>query len=329
MNDLISVIVPVYNVEPYLRKCADSILAQTYTNLEVILVDDGSPDNCGAICDEYAARDERVRVIHKENGGLSDARNAGLNIMNGSYVAFVDSDDWIEPEMYERLMSIMHRYHADMAFGGVTDDCIREGQYVSVKTSDYGETPCAEDAIAAMRRYFYGSWAAWDKLYRADLFRTIRYPVGEINEDEAIVLQLLDQCERVCYTNEVFYHYIHRESGESITSSGFSKKKLAWQRHCRDNLAFVRAKYPELETAAAKRYRDSIMWSLSEIVMLPAWKAFQPDIQEMISELRNNSLLFKRVGYQNAKEALRVQALTRFGFSVYAKLLRLKRGLLP
>ena len=325
MNDLISIIVPVYNVEPYLRKCVDSILAQTYTNLEVILVDDGSPDNCGAICDEYAARDERVRVIHKENGGLSDARNAGLNIMNGSYVAFVDSDDWIEPEMYKRLMSIMHRYHADMAFGGVTDDCIREGQYVSVKTSDYGETPCAEDAIAAMRRYFYGSWAAWDKLYRADLFRTIRYPVGEINEDEAIVLQLLDQCERVCYTNEVFYHYIHRESGESITSSGFSKKKLVWQRHCRDNLAFVRAKYPELETAAAKRYRNSILWSMSEIAMLPDRISYRADIEELMIALKENKELFDGIPFDLKKERIRYQAILRLGFEVYAILLRTKR----
>ena len=107
MIDLISVIVPVYNVEPYLRKCVDSILAQSYSNLEVILVDDGSPDGCGAICDEYAAKDARVRVIHKPNGGVSDARNAGLDIMTGDYVAFVDSDDWVEADMYRTLLTQM------------------------------------------------------------------------------------------------------------------------------------------------------------------------------------------------------------------------------
>ena len=206
-NKLISVIVPVYKVEPYIHKCLDSILAQTYQNLEIILVDDGSPDSCGKICDEYVARDPRIKVIHKPNGGLSDARNAGLDVCTGEYIGFVDSDDWIEPHMYQRLYELIQQFNADMAFGGVADDVLQGNIVRTVKTSDYGETPFAEDNVAAMRRYFHGSWAAWDKLYRAELFREIRYPVGEINEDEAIVLPLLDRCNAVCYTNEVFYHY--------------------------------------------------------------------------------------------------------------------------
>ena len=102
----ISVIVPVYKVEPYLRKCLDSIVGQTYQNLEIILVDDGSPDGCGAICDEYAAQDKRVRVIHKANGGVSSARNAGLTAATGEWIGWVDSDDWIEPDMYERMLEL-------------------------------------------------------------------------------------------------------------------------------------------------------------------------------------------------------------------------------
>jgi glycosyltransferase involved in cell wall biosynthesis len=231
MEPLISVIVPVYNVEPYLRKCVDSILNQTYRNLEVILVDDGSPDNCGAICDEYAARDTRIKVIHKTNGGLSDARNAGLDIMAGDYVAFVDSDDWIEPSMYKRLLALLLRYDADLAFGGVSDDLEQGEAITTVKQSNYGNTPFSESSVAAMRRYFQGSWAAWDKLYKAELFDTIRFPVGEINEDEAIVLHLLDRCKTVCYTNEIFYHYMRRPTGQSITSSAFSLKKLVWVKH--------------------------------------------------------------------------------------------------
>ena len=104
---MISVIVPIYNVEPYLRRCVDSLLGQTYADFEVILVDDGSPDNCGAICDMYEARDDRVRVIHKPNGGLSDARNAGLEIARGEYIAFVDSDDWVTPDYLERMLEAM------------------------------------------------------------------------------------------------------------------------------------------------------------------------------------------------------------------------------
>ena len=116
-NPLISVIVPVYNVEKYLGKCVDSILAQTYENLEIILVEDGTKDNSGAICDAYAAKDSRIRVIHKENGGLSSARNAGMDIARGEYFGFVDSDDWIEPKMYETLLNLAEKYHADLVCG--------------------------------------------------------------------------------------------------------------------------------------------------------------------------------------------------------------------
>lgn len=292
MDPCISVIVPVYKVEPYLHKCVDSILAQTYQNLEIILVDDGSPDRCGVICDEYAKKDSRIKVIHKKNGGLSDARNAGMEVMTGEYVAFVDSDDWIEPQMYHRLHELMEYYQADMAFGGVADEVVAGSNIRRTKISNYGDTPFTEDKIAAMKRYFHGSWAAWDKLYRANLFEGIRYPVGEINEDEAIVLHLLDRCTRVCYTNEVFYHYMRREDGSSITTSAFHEKKLAWAKHCRDNLAFVREKYPELEAAAASRYRSSVLWSLREICLLEsgledAWK-------QLRRELRHNFGIFWR-----------------------------------
>lgn len=289
-NQLISIIVPVYKVEPYLRKCVDSILAQTYRNLEIILVDDGSPDNCGAICDEYAGKDSRVKVIHKENGGLSDARNAGMEIMSGKYVAFVDSDDWIEPQMYQRLLELMEHYEAEMAFAGVADEVLQDGAVHTVKTSNYGNTPFAEDKIAAMRRYFLGSWAAWDKLYRADLFDGIWYPVGEINEDEAIVLLLLDRCNKVCYTNELFYHYVRRIDGTSITTSSFSEKKMVWVKHCRDNLAFIREKYPQLEEYAVARYRSSVLWILRELCTQKT--GFEKEWTFLRTELRQSFFLF-------------------------------------
>ena len=294
MSRKISVIVPVYKVEPYLRKCVDSILNQTYTNLEIILVDDGSPDSCGAICDEYARKDSRVRVIHKPNGGLSDARNAGMDIMTGSLVGFVDSDDWIEPQMYQRLYELMEQFDADMAFGGVADDVVEDGIVRTVKVSDYGDTPFAEEKRVAMRRYFHGSWAAWDKLYRAELFDGIRYPVGEINEDEAIVLHLLDRCRQVCYTNEVFYHYIRRMDGSSITTASFSEKKLAWAKHCRDNLAFIRAKYPQLEQDALARYRGSILWLMREIALQQ--EGYDEHWDGLRRELRSNFSGFWSIG---------------------------------
>lgn len=326
MGELISVIVPIYNVEKYIKKCIDSIINQTYKNLEIILVNDGSPDECGKICDEYERIDSRIVVIHKENGGLSDARNAGLKVMHGKYVAFVDSDDWIEPEMYQRLYENMVTFHADMSFAGVTDDVIDEnGIERSVKTSDYGEKPFSENKIAAMKRYFHGSWAAWDKLYKASLFDNVRFPVGEINEDEAIVIELLEQCDRVCYTNEVFYHYIKRANSGSITMSDFSKKKLAWQEHCANNLKMIQEKYPELEKDAAFRYRNSLLWSLTEIALSDSGEDFSGNIKELMKELMKNEKLFLESGNVNKTDLIKIRLLAIFGFNFYRKFIRIKR----
>lgn len=324
MHDLVSVIVPVYKVEPYLRKCVDSILAQTYQNLEIIMVDDGSPDNCGTICDEYAKQDARIKVIHKPNGGLSDARNAGLDIMTGEYVAFVDSDDWIAPRMYERLLMMLKQFQADMAFGGVADDLEQNGKVTTVKVSNYGDEPFSESSTEAMHRFFTTSWAAWDKLYKADLFRDIRYPVGEINEDEAIVLQLLSKCTRVCYTNEVFYHYMRRPSSGSITAANFSVKKLAWQAHCRDNLEFVQVHYPVLVSDAAARYRNSLLWSLTEIALSD--EDYTGETQALLSALRSQKKLLRAAPFSYRRDRIRMWLLLHVPFSVYRAIIRFRRG---
>lgn len=326
MQDLISVIVPIYNVEQHLKKCLDSIYNQTYHNLEIILVDDGSPDNCGAICDEYAQKDSRIRVIHKKNGGLSDARNAGLDVMSGDYVAFVDSDDWIEPAMYETLLTNLKLYRADMAFGGVADDVEKDGKITTAKKSNYGAQPFSESSTDAMKRYFCGSWAAWDKLYKAELFDGIRYPVGEINEDEAIVLQLLDRCKRVCYTNEVFYHYMKRVGSGSITTAAFSKKKLIWKDHCAANLAFIQRNYPQLEQYAAARFRGSLLWSITEIAMLNDWSDYREELRRMMQELRERRDLFGKIPFEIPQDKIRYGVLVTFGFRCYRTLLRIKRG---
>lgn len=320
MNERISVIVPIYKVEKYLRKCVDSIIGQTHQNLEIILVDDGSPDDCGAICDAYAAKDSRIKVIHKQNGGLSDARNAGLDIMTGEYVGFVDSDDWIEPEMYEKLLKNMKYFNADISFGGVSDDLERDGVVKSVKVSDYGEKTFAESKTDAIKRYFLGSWAAWDKLYKASLFDNIRYPKGEINEDEAIVLHLLEQCRKVCYTSEIFYHYMRRQNSGSITMSGFSRKKLAWYNHCKSNLGFVSERYPELLPYAKHRYFSSLIWTLNS--MTTDTKQFS----DLIPQLRKELILGMKTSDWSdmlaAKEKIRAYLLA-YCYYPYAMIIHL------
>ena len=220
MEPLISVIVPVYKVETYLHQCVDSILNQTYRNLEVILVDDGSPDGCPAICDEYAAMDNRVKVIHKKNGGLSDARNAGMAISRGEFLNFVDSDDVLPVDALENMLRLVLIEQADIVIGNHVrfEEIPPEAEGL---TYDYQVMNRTE----AMIDFFHNGCASWARLYRREIHEGLLFPVGEINEDEAIVLHLLDRCTRIVKSRRVVYFY--RCRNESITTSSFSKRSLS------------------------------------------------------------------------------------------------------
>lgn len=283
MEPLISVIVPVYNVEPYLRKCVDSILNQTYRNLEIILVDDGSPDGCPAICDEYAEKDERVKVIHKKNGGLSDARNAGMAVARGEYLSFVDSDDMLPPDAMEILIKTAISEKADIVIGGHNRFEDAPAAPNDLQFSVKRWTPV--EAMADMLRNGCASWA---RLYRRELHQSILFPVGEINEDEAIVLPLLEKCKTIAVTNAVVYHYRCRP--ESITTTVFNRKKMVWVKHCRNNLTFIRENCPQLEQDALARYRGSILWILREICMQGL--GFDKEWKSLRSELRQSFAAF-------------------------------------
>lgn len=308
---LISIIVPIYKVEKYLNRCIDSILNQSYKNIEVILVDDGSPDNCGKICDEYLLKDNRIRVIHKENGGLSSARNAGLDIATGDYIGFVDSDDWIEPKMYETLIENVIKYNAQISVGGVVDLLEEGNKYTSIKSTFDGnikiECLNKEDA---MKKFFLGSWSAWDKIYKREVHEKIRFPEGEINEDEAIAMQILDNCEKIVYTNEVFYNYIKRS--DSITTSEFSEKKLDWYKNCKRNLEFIKENYSSLNEYAEVRFCNSIMWSLRCIAIEN--KDFKDSINMLLSNLRDNKKELLNNNLISKKEKMWIKILLYTSF---------------
>ena len=241
---LLSIIVPVYKVESYLVRCVDSILAQTVSDFELILVDDGSPDRCGAICDEYAARDPRVRVIHKENGGLSSARNAGIDIARGQWLGFVDSDDWITPDCYEKLLACAQRQNVKLVCAGRWDVSEK-----TVKTTP-GLCPEKDETVSGMelaRRIF--TWnhldsAAWDKLYRAELFQEIRYPVGRVNEDVPVTYRLALKAGEAALCPERVYYYYPREG--SISYSKVSERSFHFPEHTQMVLAQCREAYPGL-----------------------------------------------------------------------------------
>lgn len=228
MNDLITVIVPVYKVEPYIRRCIESITSQTYANLEIILVDDGSPDSCGLICDEYAQKDCRVTVIHKQNGGLSDARNAGLKHMRGKYVAFVDSDDYVSPEYIGRLYAALTENDADIAvcaeaFVGENPDGSTFPMKRPLRDVDGTVNMTAEDALSCMLRQDIFDASAWAKLYRSALFSDVRFPVGYAYEDIGTTHRLMLKSRRVTYIGEHLYYYLQRE-GSILHTGGNSKR---------------------------------------------------------------------------------------------------------
>ena len=214
MNDLISVIIPVYKVEQYLPKCIDSILVQTYTNLEILLVDDGSPDRCGQICDEYAAKDDRIHVIHKQNGGLSDARNAALDICTGEYISFIDSDDYVSEDFIESLYHATQVHQTKLAICGV------------IRFDEYGNTsvsyePSKTEKCVAGAEMFETIWqpSACNKLYHKSLFEAIRYPYGKLYEDLFVYHDILAQIDRASLTGKNSYFYYIRQ--DSIMNKQF------------------------------------------------------------------------------------------------------------
>lgn len=200
----ISVIVPIYKVEPYLRRCLDSIVEQTYRNLEIILVDDGSPDNCGRICDEYATKDCRFVVLHTVNCGVYSARNRALDISTGDYIGFVDADDWLELQMYEKLLALMQKYNADISQCGT----VNEGDYVQTRSINIGcvKTYQRDELIGAMFREEI-THGLINKLFRAAIWNGIRFPTEYYHADAMMITQADMFCNIFVRTDSVLYHY--------------------------------------------------------------------------------------------------------------------------
>ena len=257
---LISVIVPVYKVEAYLRRCVDSILSQTWRNLEILLVDDGSPDACGGICDAYAETDPRIRVIHKENGGLSSARNAGLDASKGQYIGFVDSDDWVEPEMYEEMLALMERNEAQLVCAGRFDVDGETGEKTVGLCPKREETIDGEAMAGRIFLWDQCDSAACDKLYRRELFDGIRYPEGRTCEDVPVTYRLALKAERVVLCDKPFYNYYHR-SGSISKGAGISDKTFHYSQHTAVVLEDVRRNCPNI-TAQAEFLRVHSLYHL-------------------------------------------------------------------
>lgn len=287
-TQLISVIIPVYKVEPYLRKCVESVLGQTYKHLEIFLVDDGSPDNCGVICDEYAREDSRIKVIHKPNGGLSDARNAAIDRMTGEYVTFIDSDDFVAPGYVETLYKLVQENDVDLAVSQFKH--YRSGDNEFISQPLLRETVLNfKDAISTMFYQRMFDTSAWGKIYKKELFSTgIRYPKGLLYEDLPTTYKLFRKAGSIAVTNRQTYYYLLRE--DSIIGYSFNEKKLDILEISAEMLQVFSTEMPELLPALKCRLLSSYC---NIYFQIPAGNPNEALFRKRIFEFRKEVLLNK------------------------------------
>lgn len=254
---MISVIVPIYKVEKYLEECIESILDQTYQNLEVILVDDGSPDRCGAICDRYAQMDSRVRVIHKENGGAASARNAGLRIASGEYVAFLDGDDYLLPDSYENLLGALLRHDADIVHGQI------EFIYVNKRTIPGGCDDIVSFSAAEYLAEFLTDWTcvlSTVKLFRRSVLTDVYYEEGHRIDDEFFTYLAVMNAEKIVCIPTVVYQYRQRASSVMNNRDIIDEKCEDIFGYLEKRNADVIGRFPELRAAYEGYYADYLLY---------------------------------------------------------------------
>lgn len=253
---LISVIVPVYKVEKYLNRCVDSILAQTFTDFELILIDDGSPDNCGKICDEYEQKDSRIHTIHQKNGGLSSARNSGIDWVfqnsDSQWLTFIDSDDWVHPQYLDLLLSAANTHSADISICEYTEI---DKYFISAPVNDSSAQKLTPEEIFVCRRVT--ATIACAKLYKKICFKDIRYPAGKLHEDEFTTYKILFQKSHISYLNENLYFYYTNPN--SIVRSEWSPKRLDAIEALEEQIAYFQKKH---YVNALKNAKEILLWSI-------------------------------------------------------------------
>lgn len=291
MGEKISIIVPVYKVEAYLSECIESIIHQTYRDLEIILVDDGSPDKCGEICDRYAAKDERIRVIHKKNEGVARARNDGIECAGGDYISFIDSDDWIAENAYEVLYQGLKQYDADCSVGKCVTVIDKNG-VLTPKKSKTSPISC-ETSLEAMKRVLLNGSAVWNRLFKREVFLNIRFPLDRINDDEVTALHAYAECKKIVFLDQETYYYRIRPN--SITTSSFSLRKVDCYYNSIDNLDFVRQVMPELVPCAEYKFIKAMLYCYMNLKKLKR----DPKAREIRKQLHQDIKENKAVAYAN------------------------------
>ncbi|MDT6641236.1 glycosyltransferase, partial [Enterococcus faecium] len=292
----ISIIVPVYNVEKYLKKCVDSILGQTFTDFELLLIDDGSTDNSGSICDELAKTDNRIKVIHKENGGLSDARNIGIEVAKGDFIGFIDSDDYIDEDMYAFLYNNILKYDAELSMCGIYD--VHKNKEIK-KLTPFSQLVTKSEAIELVLDGKLVVANAVSKLYKKELFENVRYPKGKIAEDAAVILKIINQCNKIHVDTSQKYYYYHR--GDSITSKKFTKKDFDIIDVWNENEKWIIKNYPQMYDKVHTRVCWAYFVVLDKLVLTEEKGLYQEkkQVREYLIDnfffiIKNKRLTFQR-----------------------------------
>lgn len=318
-HPLISIIVPVYKVENYLNRCVDSIVNQTYKNLEIILVDDGSPDNCGKLCDELAETDARIRVVHKQNGGLASARNAGLEIATGDYVGFIDSDDWIEHTMYETLSELIIKNDCQISACGI--QCDHPNGTHHFFNSNYPKQQNIEkftkkQAIKELIQNYKITNSACDKLFAKQLFENLRFTEGIIYEDFDLMPRCIEQVENVVYTPVPMYHYVMTDT--SITRGEFKESRFMMTTISRRNMQHYKENYPEFYTLAAAKHIE-----LCLVLIYDSSKSnFSKERKILIKEIKNSR--FKKIfGFLDKRNKIKY-IFAKINISLFVFIMSLK-----
>lgn len=300
MEGLISVIVPVYNFENCLQKCVDSILNQSYTNLEVILVNDGSKDQSGKVCDYYAQVDSRVKVIHKKNGGASDARNKGLDAATGEYIGFVDGDDWIEKDFFRTLYELIQTHEADLSM--ISYNEVQESGVRAHADSDNVFVMERTDAVKQLLFDKRIQNYVWNKLYRKELFEQIRFPAGIIYDDINAMYEIFRSAHRIVYAEQPLYNYLIRSN--SIVNSGSHQKRVDELDSVIKRYEDVKRDFPELEKENAYAL---VMWMIrvytytvkendpDDAFIREQYTLFQSEAQKYLCYILPNLKPFKRM----------------------------------
>lgn len=291
MNDLVhrpfvSMVVPVYNVEPYLVDCVKSILKQDYQNLDILLINDGSTDNSGKLCDKLATQDSRIKVIHKKNGGLSSARNVGIDQLKGEYIVFVDSDDILHPAYVSTLLQLQSKYDCRLLMCDMQKFTDSPDFAIPEKKQQYDLIHTKE----CIRRFLRGEWwSAWAKLYSADLFKHVRFPEGRNNEDYAILTRIFEQTETAIYLHAPLYFY--RQRPGSITKSPLNNHSFDEIDNCVDVLEYITLKHPEFYSEAEANLAYSLEKLYRELQTVNATQ-FRPQLQQILSLYKKHGKSF-------------------------------------